>query len=112
VRKVTAGGRDLLKPRKKEGTPANSMAGVPLYREASDSRPAAVDCQGDSMPRVSDARLATALVVWKARRVGQHRISFSNFQCFERVGASGIYSFPPPSRVSAFGVPASAAATF
>ena len=58
------------------------MAGVPLYREASDSRPAAVECQGDSMPRVSDARLATALVVWKARRVGQHWVKFSVFQCF------------------------------
>ena len=38
--------------KKKARSPA--LASVPLHREASDSRPAAAGCQGDSMPRVSD----------------------------------------------------------
>ena len=42
----------LVRAKKKARPPLR--AGVPLHREASDSRPAAAGCQGDSMPRVSD----------------------------------------------------------
>ena len=65
----------------------------------------AVECQGDSMPRVSDARLATALVVWEARQVGQHRIKFSYFQCSRWLVRRAGYWFPPPLTVAAASVP-------